>query len=68
MQAWNALGFEWRATPFSRNTGGFDNHGTGPDADFPDQQVNSDDRDLKLNQMLSVSWNFYLPLDYQVTE
>jgi hypothetical protein len=65
---WNALGFEWRAVPFSRNTGGFDNHGGGPDGEFPDQQVNSDDRDLKLNQMLSVSWNFYLPLDYQVTE
>lgn len=65
---WNALGFEWRAVPFSRNTGGFDNHGGGPDADFPDQQVDSDDRDLKLNQMLSVSWNFYLPLDYQVSE
>lgn len=64
----NALGFEWRAVPFSRNTGGFDNHGTGPDNDFPDQKVNADDRDLKLNQMLSVSWNFYLPLDYQLSE
>lgn len=65
---WNALGFEWRAMPFARNTGGFDNHGTGPDNDFPDQSVNSDDRDLKLNQMLSVSWNFYVPFDYQVSE
>lgn len=65
---WNALGFEWRAVPFSRNTGGFDNHGTGPDSDFPDQDVNSEDRDLKLNQMLSVSWNFYIPFDYQLSE
>jgi hypothetical protein len=65
---WNALGFEWRATPFARNTGGFDNHGGGPDQEFPDQNVNADDRDLKLNQMLSVSWNFYLPLDYQLSE
>jgi hypothetical protein len=65
---WNAFGFEWRATPFSRNTGGFDNHGSGPDNDFPDQSVNADDRDFKINQMLSVSWNFYLPLDYQTTE
>lgn len=65
---WNAFGFEWRATPFSRNTGGFDNHGSGPDNDFPDQSVNSDDRDFKINQMLSVSWSFYLPLDYQTTE
>ena len=38
------------------------------EGEFPDQQVNSDDRDLKLNQMLSVSWNFYIPFDYQVTE
>ncbi len=65
---WNALGFEWRAVPFARNTGGFDNHGGGPDGDFPDQAVNSDDRDFKLNQMLSVSWNFYIPFDYQVSE
>jgi hypothetical protein len=65
---WNAIGFEWRATPFARNTGGFDNHGGGPDADFPDQKVNSKDRDLKLNQMLSVSWNFYVPFDFQVSE
>ena len=54
--------------PFSRNTGGFDNHGGGPDADFPDQKVNSKDRDLKLNQMLSVSWNFYIPFDFQVSD
>ena len=63
-----ALGFEWRAVPFARNTGGFDNHGGGPDADFPDQKVDSKDRDLKLNQMLSVSWNFYVPFDFQVSE
>lgn len=65
---WNALGFEWRAVPFGRNTGGFDNHGGGPDSAFPDQAVNSKDRDLKLNQMLSVSWNFYVPFDFQVSE
>jgi hypothetical protein len=65
---WNAFGFEWRATPFSRNTSGFDNHGGGPDSDFPDSNVDADDRDFKINQMLSISWNFYIPLDYQTTE
>lgn len=65
---WNALGFEWRAVPFARNTGGFDNHGGQADDEFPDQRVNSDDRDLKLNQMLTVSWNFYVPFDFQVSE
>lgn len=62
------FGFEWRATPMARNTGGFDNHGGGPDADFPDQSIDSDDADLKLNQMLSLSLNIYMPFDYQVSE
>jgi hypothetical protein len=65
---WNAFGFEWRAIPFARNTAGFDNHGGGPDSEFPDSSVNSDDRDFKINQMLSISWNFYIPLDYQTTD
>lgn len=65
---WMGLGFEWRAVPFARNTGGFDNHGGGPNNDFPNEAVDAADRDLKLNQMLTVSWNIYLPLDYQVSE
>ena len=65
---WMAFGFEWRATPFGRNTGGFDNHGGGLDNDFPDQAIDGDDRDLKLNQMLTVSWNIYMPFDYRVSE
>jgi outer membrane beta-barrel protein len=65
---WAALGFEWRAVPFSRNTGGFDSHGGGLDNDFPDESVDSDDRDLKLNQMLTVSFNIHFPLDYKVSE
>jgi hypothetical protein len=32
---WNAFSFEWRGMPFARNTGGFDNHGGGPDGKFP---------------------------------
>jgi hypothetical protein len=70
------FGFEWRATPFARNTAGFDNHGGGPDADFPNQTsspgyqpvVDSDDADFKLNQMLSISLSLYLPFDYQLSE
>lgn len=65
---WMGLGFEWRATPFGRNTGGFDNHGGGPNNDFPDESIDATDRNLKLNQMLTVSWNIYLPLDYQISE
>ena len=68
LSRWASFGFEWRATPFSRNTGGFDNHGSGPDGAFPDSSVDAEDRDLKLNQMLSVSFGISLPLDYQVSE
>ena len=39
---WNAFGMEWRAVPFARNTGGFDNHGGGPDDRFPDYSVNGE--------------------------
>src|SRR5262249_34667712 len=42
---WNAFGFEWRGMPFSRNTGGFDNHGGGPDNKFPDYKINGDDQE-----------------------
>lgn len=65
---WNAIGFEWRGVPFARNTGGFDNHGGGPDSKFPDQKVNADDRDFKFNQMLTLSYNFYFPQQYRVSE
>lgn len=65
---WNAFGFEWRGMPFARNTGGFDNHGGGPDGKFPDYKVNEDDRELKFNQMLTVSWGFYFPTKHKVSE
>jgi hypothetical protein len=65
---WNAFGFEWRGMPFARNTGGFDNHGGGPGKEFPDYKVNEDDRELKFNQMLTVSWGFYFPTKHKVSE
>jgi hypothetical protein len=65
---WNAFGFEWRAVPFSRNTGGFDNHGGGPDQRFPDYSVTSDDREFKFNQMVTVSYGFYFPTMYRQSE
>jgi hypothetical protein len=65
---WNAFGFEWRGMPFSRNTGGIDNHGGGPDGKFPDYSVNASDREFKFNQMLTVSWGFFFPTQYKVSE
>jgi hypothetical protein len=68
MSTWAALGVEWRGVPFSRNVGGFDNHGTGANGEFPDRQINSDDQELRFNQMISVSFGVSLPFDYQVSE
>lgn len=68
LNRWASLGFEYRMTPFARNTGGFDNHGTGTDDEFPDESIDSEDRDVKLNQMLSVSIGISLPFNYQISE
>ncbi|MCK6535117.1 MAG: hypothetical protein L6Q84_19260 [Polyangiaceae bacterium] len=65
---WNALGFEWRALPFSWNTGGFDTKGGGKDKEFPDNKIDDKDRQFRFNQMLTVSWNFYFPQEYRVSE
>jgi len=65
---WNAFGFEWRGMPFARNTGGFDNHGGGPNGKFPDYSVDSNDREFKFNQMLTVSYGFYFPTTPHVSE
>ena len=68
VNSWNAFGFEWRGMPFARNTGGFDNHGGGPDNKFPDYKVDDADREFKFNQMISVSWGFFFPTKYRVSE
>lgn len=56
-----SFGFEYRALPFSWNRAGFDNKGGAPDGKFPDNQVNSDDRTFKFNQMVSVHIGFSFP-------
>jgi outer membrane beta-barrel protein len=65
---WNAVGFEWRALPFSWNTGGFDTKGGGKDGQFPDNKINDKDRQFHFTQMLTVSYNFYFPTQYRVSE
>lgn len=66
--SWLATGLEWRAFPFNRNTGGFDNHGDGPDNDFPDLAVTGADSDFKFNNMVSLNFTFFLPLENESTE
>ncbi len=68
MSSWAALGVEWRGIPFSRNVGGFDNRGEGPNGEFPDLKVNDDDQELRFNQMISVTLGVSLPFDYGVGE
>ncbi|HEX2732723.1 MAG TPA: hypothetical protein VHM70_14025 [Polyangiaceae bacterium] len=68
MGRWAALGTEWRGIPFSRNVGGFDNRGSGPNGDFPDLAVNEKDREFRFNQMIVVSFGMSLPFDYQLSE
>lgn len=62
------LGFEFRALPFSWNTSGFDNHGLGNNKAFPDQFINSDDREFHFNTMLSVQAKFAFPITIKKSE
>jgi hypothetical protein len=55
------LGFEFRAFPFSWNTSGFDNHGGGPNNNFPDNSVNAADREFHFNTMATIQVKVALP-------
>lgn len=65
-----SFGVEYRALPMvqGRNTGGFDSRGGGADERFPDNKVNEKDRDFKFNQMVTLSFGFYLPTDLKSSE
>jgi hypothetical protein len=65
---WSAIGFEYRAFPFSWNTGGFDIHGGGKDDKFPDNKITNSDREFKFNQVLTISYNFFLPSQHRMSE
>jgi len=65
---WSALGFEWRGLPFAWNTAGFDTAGGGKDNKFPDNSISSDDQRFKFNQMLTLSYNIYLPTQFRISE
>jgi outer membrane beta-barrel protein len=63
-----SINVEYRAFPFSYNRGGFDSRGTGPDASFPDNRIDSEDRTFKFNQMIFVAAGFSLPTSPKVSE
>lgn len=62
------FGAEWRAMPFSRNTSGFDNAGSGNDQAFPDTAVNGKDRQFRFNSMVTVNLLFSFPHRVKVSE
>ena len=68
MNKFSSFGFNWRGMPFSRNTGGFDNHGGGPNGKFPDYSIDSKDKEFKFNQMLEVSFGFSFPTTPSISE
>lgn len=65
---WSALGFEYRGLPFAWNIGGFDTAGGGKDNDFPDNKITDADQRFRFNQMMTLSYNIYLPTQYKVSE
>lgn len=62
------VGFEFRGMPFAWNTSGFDNHGGGNNDQFPDNSVNSADREFFFNSMLSVRLAFQFPISIKKTD
>jgi len=61
------LSLSWRGLPFSWNTSGFDNSGA-PEGDFPDGEINDNDRFFKLNHMFNIGVTIYLPTDPAITD
>jgi outer membrane beta-barrel protein len=62
-----ALNIEWRALPFSWNTGGTDVAGAGPGGNFPDGRIDTQDRQFQFNHMISLGLAFFLPTSAEVT-
>ncbi|MBK8251503.1 MAG: hypothetical protein IPK82_02400 [Polyangiaceae bacterium] len=62
------FGAEFRGFPFSWNTAGFDNHGTGQDNAFPDQKVDGADSEFKFNTAMSVYATIAIPTKIKTTE
>jgi outer membrane beta-barrel protein len=63
-----SLGVEYRALPFSWNRAGFDSRGTGPNGNFPDGQVNSNDETFKFNMLVNIHLGFSFPTTPKISE
>ena len=63
-----SVNIEYRAYPFAWNRAGFDSRGAPPDASFPDNKIDSEDRTFKFNQMIFIAAGFYLPTSPKISE
>jgi outer membrane beta-barrel protein len=63
-----SVNMEYRAYPFSWNRGGFDSRGAPPDASFPDNRIDKEDRTFKFNQMVFIGTGFYFPTKPTISE
>jgi hypothetical protein len=63
-----SVNIEYRAFPFAWNRGGFDSRGAPPDASFPDNKIDQEDRTFKFNQMIFLAAGFYLPTKPKISE
>lgn len=61
------LNVQWRGMPFSWNRSGTDESGS-PDGDFPDGEIDSDDRIWSLNHMFQVGLIIFLPTEARITD
>ena len=63
-----SVNIEYRAFPFSSNRGGFDSRGAGPDASFPDNRIDSEDRTFKFQQMIFLAAGFHFPMKARTSD
>jgi hypothetical protein len=63
-----SFGVEYRALPFSWNRAGFDSRGAGPNGNFPDGSITSDDETFKFNQFVTVDLGFSFPTAPKISE
>jgi outer membrane beta-barrel protein len=63
-----SVNVEYRAFPMAWNRGGFDSRGAPPDASFPDNKIDQEDRTFKFNQMIFIAAGFYLPTAPKISE
>ena len=63
-----SVAIEYRAFPFAWNRGGFDSRGRAPDASFPDDKINSEDRTFQFNQTIGLNVGFSLPAQPKLSD